>query len=330
MTLEKILAGLRDSPYVREKELGNNISSFNFTRKAFWKRHWTDMSVKARGLFIDTENMRVKARSYDKFFHLGERRETELDYIAENWKYPIAAYVKENGYLGICSWNEDGTLFCASKSTTEGIYAERFREILESTLADKVEDFSNRLKKENLSAIFEVIDPEYDSHIVMYSSPEVVLLDLVYNEWEPGDLEFLNKSYEVLQSWGIKYNLAVKDRSLTFWNAEELKSFCKSVPSKNFTPQIEGFVLEDMNMNHVKLKTDYYNYWKSWRPVIAAVRKGNEVRYDKIDFVNHPESSYILWLIDTFASHYYAIHEKDLPIVNLQKLYKAYNNYVLE
>lgn len=330
MALEKILAGLRDSPYVREKELDNNISSFNFTRKAFWKQRWTDMSVKARGLFIDTKNMRVKARSYDKFFHLGERRETELNYIAENWEYPITAYVKENGYLGICSWNEDGTLFCASKSTTEGIYAERFREILESTLRDKIQDFSEHLRRENLSAIFEVIDPEYDSHIIEYSFPEVVLLDLVYNEWEPGDLEFLNKSYEVLKTWGIKYGLAIKEYASIIWNKEELENFYQEITNKNFTRRIEGFVLEDLNMHHVKIKTDYYNYWKSWRPVIAAVRKGNEVKYDKIDFVNHPESSYILWLIDTFANHYYAIHEKDLPIINLQKLYKVYSHYVLE
>ena len=86
MELKDIVAGLRNSPYVKEKELGNGISSFNFTRKAFWDHHWTDMSVKARGLFIDTENMVVRARSYDKFFNLGERRDTELDYIKNNSK----------------------------------------------------------------------------------------------------------------------------------------------------------------------------------------------------------------------------------------------------
>jgi hypothetical protein len=35
MALENIVAGLRNSPYVKEKDLGNGISSFNFTRKAF-------------------------------------------------------------------------------------------------------------------------------------------------------------------------------------------------------------------------------------------------------------------------------------------------------
>ena len=37
---------LRANPYVREKELGDNISSFNFTNKAFWKGHWDNETVK--------------------------------------------------------------------------------------------------------------------------------------------------------------------------------------------------------------------------------------------------------------------------------------------
>lgn len=321
MKLKDIVAGLRDSPYVKEKELGNGISSFNFTRKAFWDHHWTDMSVKARGLFIDTENMIVRARSYDKFFNLGERRDTELDYIKNNWTYPIAAYVKENGYLGICSWEQNRMLFCASKSTTKGIYAERFRKILTSTLGNKIQDFNEALRKEGLSAIFEVIDPMYDTHIIGYTKPKVVLLDLVYNEWEPGDLEFLNKSYEVLKRWAIKFNLEIKKRAAIIWNAEELEKFINDVTSLGYKYNgewIEGFVLEDLDMRHVKIKTEYYNYWKSWRPVITAVRKDKDIKLDRIDFKNHPESEAVLCGIKTWAKRWYEDTGEDIPIVNLK------------
>jgi len=321
MTLENIVNGLRNSPYVHERTLGDYISSFNFTRSAFWDRHWTNITTKARGLFIDTKNMRVKARSYNKFFNLNERRETELQNICETWEFPITAYVKENGYLGICSWEEDGTLFCASKSTAEGIYAERFREILEATLGYKVKEFSAALKEENLSAVFEVIDPLHDTHIIDYHKPKVVLLDLIYNEWEPGDLEFLNKSYKVLEQWAIKFNLEVKKYAAIIWSPEELEEFVNDVTSLGYRYNgewIEGFVLEDVDRRHVKIKTEYYNYWKSWRPIVAAVRKDKDIRLDRIDFKNHPESEDILQGIKTWAKYWYESTGEDIPIVNLK------------
>ena len=160
---------MRQSPYVKEKELLNGISSFNFTRKAFWDRHWTAATVKARGLFIDTEQGRIKARSFDKFFTIGERRETKLDILAENFEYPVKAYVKYNGYLGICTGEPDGKggyrLWCASKSTDQGWYAARFEDLLREALQGKCkytnetkcENFCRTLYENNYTAIFEVV-----------------------------------------------------------------------------------------------------------------------------------------------------------------------------
>lgn len=323
--LENILNGLRDSPYVREKKFENGISSFNFTRKAFQDKCWTNMSIKARGLFIDTINMRIKARSYDKFFTVDERRETEWQHIKEEWTYPITAYVKENGYLGICSWNIDRTLFCASKSSIDGIYAERFREILEQTLGYKTQDFCERLRRENLSAIFEVIDPENDRHIIEYDKPQVILLDLVYNEWEPGDLEFLNKSYEVLQIWGAVFNLPIKRKVQTFWSAEALENFYQEVTSVDYkyhNEYIEGFVLEDSDMRHVKIKTDFYNYWKCLRSAIPAARKGTAFNYSRIDTNKHPYMWNVLALIAREAPAYYDLYEEDINIIDIRNKYE--------
>ena len=50
------------------------------------KRHfrhnlWDSVTIKARGLFVDKITGNVKARSYDKFFNLGQREDSneELD-----------------------------------------------------------------------------------------------------------------------------------------------------------------------------------------------------------------------------------------------------------
>lgn len=42
---------LRSSTLVKERSFGD-ISSFNFTRKAFFDAKWNELTTKARGLFI--------------------------------------------------------------------------------------------------------------------------------------------------------------------------------------------------------------------------------------------------------------------------------------
>lgn len=66
-----IIIALRSNPYVQEKEFGN-ISSFNFTKKAFYEKVWDEQTTKARGLYLDTVKGKVVARAYDKFFSINE------------------------------------------------------------------------------------------------------------------------------------------------------------------------------------------------------------------------------------------------------------------
>ena len=51
---------MRKNKYITEKKYGN-ISSFNFTREAFYDKKWNKQTTKARGLFINTENGRIVA-----------------------------------------------------------------------------------------------------------------------------------------------------------------------------------------------------------------------------------------------------------------------------
>lgn len=89
--VEALVEQMRKSPYIREKRFGN-ISSFNFTKKAFYGQHWDELTVRARGLFVDTREMRIVARGYDKFF--------ELPKEGVNCTYPLRVYRKENGFSG--------------------------------------------------------------------------------------------------------------------------------------------------------------------------------------------------------------------------------------
>lgn len=67
MSVYNMVDSMRKNKYIIEKSFGR-ISSFNFTRKAFEKNIWDNMTNKARGLYIDTIDYKIVARSYDKFF----------------------------------------------------------------------------------------------------------------------------------------------------------------------------------------------------------------------------------------------------------------------
>lgn len=87
------------------------------------------------------------ARSYPKFFNVNERAETRFNMLQYKLKFPVTAYVKENGFLGMVSYNPDtDDFFIASKSTPESEYAGWVREMFLSQVkdVDKLKDYASR------------------------------------------------------------------------------------------------------------------------------------------------------------------------------------------
>ncbi len=126
-SVEDAVIQLRADPAVAEKRFGN-ISSFNFTREAFREKSWNERTIQARGLYLDTAQSRVAARAYNKFFNIGERPETGWSALQQSLWFPVSCYVKENGFLGLVSWDtEKESLFITTKTDPEGIAALWFR-----------------------------------------------------------------------------------------------------------------------------------------------------------------------------------------------------------
>lgn len=147
------IISMRKNKYIEEKQFGN-ISSFNFTRSAFYDKVWNSQTIRARGLYINIPERRVVARAYDKFFNIGERPETRLDVLRNTITFPVTAYVKENGFLGIVSYNDEtDSLFVTTKSCPDGIYADWLRDMLHSKLSPEALDDMKRFAKENLDFI---------------------------------------------------------------------------------------------------------------------------------------------------------------------------------
>ncbi len=283
---------LNCSSLITSKDLGNNIWSFNFTRKAFHSQIWNKETIRARGLFVDVSRKAIVARSYDKFFNWGQKEETKSSRLVNTLEFPVVTYLKENGYLGLLSVNpENDEWFIASKTTDKGDYAEKFKDLFGNwSLKNKVcsETLKDYIKNHNVTFIFEVLDPTFDPHIIK-TEKRIVLLDVVKNDWTFGKLP-----YENLLEVAETFNFDVKDGDLIFSNWIDFYKWHKDI-SVDFTLEHEGYVIEDSKGFMLKHKTPYYIFWKNVRNAMNGYVKGwtlnkknfqSELGYKVLNFMN--------------------------------------------
>ena len=266
------LIALRHNTYIEEKKFGN-ISSFNYTDEAFLDKVWNSQTVKARGLYLDTLKGKVAARAYDKFFNIGECRETRLDALQRKMLFPAVAYVKENGFLGIVSYDEYAEdLLIACKSTTDSRFAAWLKDMLQSQIsAEQLEGMKEYIREKDVSFVFECVDQEHDPHIIEYPESKLVLLDIVRNS-----LLFEKYGYEELCDIADQYGLKVKRRAYEFADWQEFFDWYSVVQNEDYAYHgrwIEGFVIEDRNGYMTKVKIAYYRFWKQMRGVAREVLK---------------------------------------------------------
>ena len=266
-TIEEAITYLRNNKFINEKSLADGISSFNFSREAFIKGNWNRQTVLARGLFIDTINNRVMARSYQKFFNINERPETELSNLKNKLVFPVKAYLKENGFLAIVSYNPNkDNLFIASKSTTGGDYVEYIKQQLKPYYEKTLKLLKTAYKDgDSYSLIFECIDIEKDPHIIKYDESKLVLLDGIKNE-----LEYETLDYSTLQDFANHIGCPIKQQLYELKTWEDFRNLYYASQEEDYTynnEYIEGFVFVDQNGFMTKLKTGYYKQWKKLRGV---------------------------------------------------------------
>ena len=257
---------LRQSKFIQEKVMKDtDVSSFNFTRNAFDKGIWGGLTTRARGLFIDTKNEKIQARSYDKFFNKNEREETRINYLMQNLAYPIYYFKKYNGFLGILSMRNDELYFC-SKSVDDGEYVDYFKSIFYMVYnEEQINAIKDRFRKENISMVFEVIDPINDPHMIKYNKKNLILLDMIYNE-----IDFKKVKYEHLVAFGKRNNIEVKELAYIVNTPQEFLALNNEISAPDYKYNgefIEGFVVEDSNGFMFKYKLYYYSIWKKLRGI---------------------------------------------------------------
>ena len=271
--------------YITVKECDYNLISLNFNREAFNKKKWNDLTIKARGLFVDKDSGEVKIRSYNKFFNYGERH-INLGYLNKYATYPIRVFKKYNGFLGLASVI-DGNVVLTSKSVTSGKYKDIFQSIW-----DKLEDDVKKLLKQtmienNCTAVFEVVSPEYDPHIIKYDREHLYLLDFIENKLDLDthniDLEF---SENLMKKVDFSSSILTKKEELTrLENYDDLYNFLDEKTKS--LEEFEGYVLCDNSGLMFKFKLPYYNLWKERRGWLekyrTALLKGKRIEVKEIE-----------------------------------------------
>lgn len=269
-----VIISLRANKYIQEKKFGN-ISSFNFTNKAFYDKVWDEQTTKARGLYLDTFKGKVAARAYDKFFNINERPETKFDMLQNKLQFPVTAYVKENGYLGIVSYDEyNDDLFIASKSTIDSQFAEWLKEAIYNQITEENrEKMKQYAKDNNVSFVFENVDIKNDPHIIEYPESKLYLLDIVYNQ-----MDFAKYDYETMCDIAHQFELTPKEKAFEIANWQDFYDWYYDILEEDYEyngRKIEGFVIEDSVGYMTKLKLTYYNFWKFMRAIShEAIRNG--------------------------------------------------------
>lgn len=292
---------LRNSRFVQEKQYGN-ISSFNFTRTAFEDHVWNDLTIRARGLYINIPKQKVVARAYDKFFRVNERPETKMDILQYKLQFPATAYVKENGFLGLVSYNEEtDDLFITTKSAPDGDYAMWFKNLLSAKLSsDQLRRMKELAKELDSTFVFECVDMVHDPHIIEYPESELFLLDIVKN-----DMKFQKQPYEQIVQYATEIGVTPKEKAFVIETWQDFFDWFYQVMDEDYLyngRHIEGFVVEDAAGYMIKLKLAYYNFWKFMRGISAeTLRKGYVDKKRISGFVTPLANHYYAWIKTQFT-----------------------------
>ena len=304
--------------FINVKECEHNLISLNFNREAFNKKKWNDLTIKARGLFVDKDSGEVKIRSYNKFFNFGERH-VNLGYLKKYATYPIRAFKKYNGFLGLASVVNNEVVL-TSKSVTSGKYKDIFQDIWNKVESEVRELLKQTMIENNCTAVFEVVSPEYDPHIIKYDKEHLYLLDFIENKLDLDthniDLEF---SENLMKKVEFSSDLLTKKEELTrLENYDELYNFLAE--KEKSLEEFEGYVLCDNSGFMFKFKLPYYNLWKTRRAWLeryrSALAKGKKVEVTEKDEHRHFKKFLLKLGKDKL---------QELSIIDVRELYEKEN-----
>ncbi|KAJ3152726.1 hypothetical protein HDU86_005481 [Geranomyces michiganensis] len=280
-------------PQVAGNGSPNEISVYSYNCTEYLYKSPTPLfPTLARGLFFvevggdGSNDWKLVVRGYDKFFNVGEVPATEWKNLEAHTCGPYEATLKENGCI-IFVAALAGDLLVTSKHSLGALresnsydsgeikpsHAQKGEEWLVKHLAAAGrtrEEFSQFLDANNVTAVFELVDDDFEEHILEYPPEARGLYLHGLNENIP---EFRTWSSANLKPIAAQFGLKLVD-AVVFNTVSEIRSFsdsCRETGSYNGRA-IEGFVVRcrrkgDLdNVFFFKIKYDEpYLMFREWR-----------------------------------------------------------------
>ncbi|KAI8922586.1 RNA ligase-domain-containing protein [Powellomyces hirtus] len=264
----------------------------------------------ARGLFVvekggeGSNDWKIAVRGYDKFFNVSEVPSTKWENLARDTIGPYEATLKENGCIIFASALEGDLIVTSKHALGHGItpnywasgepkpsHSAKGEEWLERHLKSVGKtrfDFARFLKTNNVTAVFELVDDDFEEHILEYSPEARGLYLHGLNENIP---EFRTWSSAKLKPVAVKFGLKIVD-AIVLNTVEEVRKFsdsCRATGSYKGRA-IEGFVVRcrriaDLhNVFFFKIKYDEpYLMFREWREItnkaLTQVQTGKQMKY---------------------------------------------------
>lgn len=278
---------------------GIEVESWRFQD---WDYKRRDLPTYARGLFTTrTQNgvPEIAIRGYDKFFNIGEVRESTWAHIKERTKGPYELTLKENGCIIFISGLEDDTLLVCSKHSTgdradvdvsHAGAGERHLERQLERIGKTKQDLARELRKRNATAVAELCDDSFEEHILAYGPDMAGLYLHGININVP---EFVTYPGPLVQKFAEEWGF-IKTGLIMIDDVDDVKAFLDEAAETGAHDgrDIEGFVIRcKMTTNpgvspyqdwffKYKFEEPYLMY-RQWRECTKAIISGKQPKIRK-------------------------------------------------
>ncbi|KAK6458392.1 RNA ligase-domain-containing protein [Scheffersomyces xylosifermentans] len=283
------------------------IDSWKFNEFDY-ARNSVQLPIRARGLFTINDN-EIVVRGYDKFFNVDEVADTKLKTLPESTVGPYDVTLKENGCIILIGGLKTGDIVVCSKHSTgvresttrDHAFAGEtsLRQQIAKLASDKtVEEMAKYLYANNLTAVAEFCDDEFEEHVLPYDKERsgLYLHGLNYNT-----IEFKTVPIEEVTQFAHNWGFKTID-SLQFARIDELFEFldeCAKTGTYNGR-ESEGFVIRC----HHPDGSDFFFKYKFEQPYLLY-RQFREVTR-KIFVEGQDEADVFVKTQRMITSHYIA------------------------
>lgn len=300
---------------ITEKDMGNGLFAYNFTRNAFRRGLWDDGTIQARGLIMDRSD-HIVARGFKKFFTIDDNQDTTIEKVLPRLdKDNTVVQKKYNGFLLIASWADqlDDVLFTTKGGITTGKYIDIAMGTFTPEERESVYTYLSTHKQESM--LFEVVNTDLDPHLINDANG-VYLLDVVHNDTDGLSV------YEDIKYWAKATgypndHVAMRMHlgSVTKIDEDGLRDLMSS------REENEGLVITNLATGYkVKIKTQTYRARKTLRNWLHSVKgHGHNVEALKMYIDKRSER-------ESYFTEYLDLIWLYTDIINGEIIYNDYTN----